>query len=466
MKLVRSVVTCVIRSVCATSPSMHLLVGDDPRQAHGVDRHLAPAASASAAPCALRCPTARRAWPGGGTRRSRRACMWRRPRRRSASSAPRRSRSSAPRSTLPGPPATASRRSSTAKPVVPITTWTPAARRLARVGDRLVGLGEVDEDVGVGEHVGHGVPSAGSARPPSSRSSAASTAAQTVWPIRPAAPATATESAQRRPPRRRAGRARRGRPPRRARSRPPTAAPVPTAPARARARSSQRHGVDAGHELVRLEQRQPDSVGAAEPVHARAGGLQREDDAGLDVLVARSSSSSVAGSARIRSISCSTISIASAEVVGPRADVQADLPRVLVLPGERVDAVGQAALLADRLEQPRRADSPPKIASSTRAAKRRSSSRGSPTPPRQTWTCSVSLRRKRTVGGRAGGAPPAPGARSSRLEAAEGALGELDDRVVVDGAGGRDTTFSGRSAARGTRGSRRPAFRRSPARGR
>ena len=40
------------------------------------------------------------------------------------------------------------------------------------------------------------------------------------------------------------------------------------------------------------------------------------------------------------------------EVVGPRADVQADLARVRELAREREDAVGEPALLAHGLEEP------------------------------------------------------------------------------------------------------------------
>ena len=54
------------------------------------------------------------------------------------------------------------------------------------------------------------------------------------------------------------------------------------------------------------------------------------------------------------------------------------------------------------------------MASSTREAKRRSSPRGRPTAPRQTWHCSVSLRWKRTVGAGSAGAGSIGGAASSR----------------------------------------------------
>ena len=140
--------------------------------------------------------------------------------------------------------------------------------------------------------------------------------------------------------------------------------PMPAADSRSGAHSScgerrevvERHGVDALHQLVRLEQRQPVQQRAAEPVHARAGGLQREDDPRLDVLLARARAPPRSPARARRRLELGRDDLHRlAEVVRPGADVEADLARVLVLPGERVDAVGQAALLAHGLEQPRRA---------------------------------------------------------------------------------------------------------------
>src|SRR3954467_13348064 len=96
--------------------------------------------------------------------------------------------------------------------------------------------------------------------------------------------------------------------------------------------------------------------------------------------------------------------------------------------------------------------------SSTRSAKRRSSSRAMPGPPRQTWYCSVSLRRKRTratapsggaaaFGGRSAGGRAVggrgrvwrPGRGGLLVQAGDeraGALHHRDERVVVDRAGG------------------------------
>ena len=54
------------------------------------------------------------------------------------------------------------------------------------------------------------------------------------------------------------------------------------------------------------------------------------------------------------------------------------------------------------------------MASSTRPANRRSSPRGSPTAPRHTWHCSVSLRAKRTVGAGSAGAGSIAGALAAR----------------------------------------------------
>ena len=93
--------------------------------------------------------------------------------------------------------------------------------------------------------------------------------------------------------------------------------------------------------------------------------------------LARSSSSSVTPSSAVRRSSVADHVHRLAHVVRPRAHVDADLPGVHVLARVRVDRVGQAALLAHLLEQPRRVE-PPRIVSSTRSAKRRSSPRASP----------------------------------------------------------------------------------------
>ena len=83
--------------------------------------------------------------------------------------------------------------------------------------------------------------------------------------------------------------------------------------------------------------------------------------------------------------------------------------------------------------------------SSTRSAKRRSSSRASPGAPRQTWYCSVSLAKKRRRAGWASGAAGSAGARPPTRSIA-GALDELDERVVVDRAGRRHHDVGGHVA--------------------
>ena len=86
----------------------------------------------------------------------------------------------------------------------------------------------------------------------------------------------------------------------------------------------------------------------------------------------------------------------------------------------------------------REEDSPPKIASRTRAAKRRSSPRCSPRPPSVTWTCSVSLRTKRTFapgepGAGSGAATGSSARRSPSVRVASSTI-----CVVVDRPGRRD----------------------------
>ena len=168
----------------------------------------------------------------------------------------------------------------------------------------------------------------------------------------------------------------------------------------------------------------------------------------LTFSLARSSSSSVAASARRRASSSADDLHRLGDVVGPRADVEADLAGVGELPGERVDACRPA-------RAPR---GPPGTAATTTArrgscraraaAKRRSSSRGSPGAPRQTWYCSVSLRWKRTRGRGAAGAGSGSGAARAARAAAAACAGELDDRVVVHRAGGGDDDVARARSAR------------------
>ena len=194
---------------------------------------------------------------------------------------------------------------------------------------------------------------AGSARPVSSMSSAPSTAAQTVCPMRPAAPATATRITR---DLARGGHLRRGLAERglvgpdagrgQALGRPQLVGQGPQV--------VERHGVDALHDLVGLEDREVVEQRRAEAVHPRAGRLHAEHDARLDVLAGarparpRRRAARAAGRAR-RARPASP----GARLSGPGAEVEADLARVGELAVERVDRVGEPALLAHGLEQPR-----------------------------------------------------------------------------------------------------------------
>jgi hypothetical protein len=93
---------------------------------------------------------------------------------------------------LASDPSAASRSASRSKPVVPITTCRPAASTVRALSSAVSGRVKSTTTSQPPRTSGSGVPSAGSALPASSSPSAASTAAHTAWPIRPAAPATAT----------------------------------------------------------------------------------------------------------------------------------------------------------------------------------------------------------------------------------------------------------------------------------
>ena len=128
---------------------------------------------------------------------------------------------------------------------------------------------------------------------------------------------------------------------------------------------------------------------------------------------ARSSSSSVAGSLAQALELLPDDLHRLAQVVGARADVEPDLARVGELAREREHRVGEPALLAHRLEQPRggqpaedRVEHPQREAALVvaRDARGRRGRRG---------TCSVSLRWKRTAGGGCAGAPARASGRAS-----------------------------------------------------
>ena len=64
--------------------------------------------------------------------------------------------------------------------MVPTTAWTPAARQARTLSSAVSGVREVDDDVGLAEHVGELDPERRVGRAASSMSSAPSTASQTV----------------------------------------------------------------------------------------------------------------------------------------------------------------------------------------------------------------------------------------------------------------------------------------------
>ena len=158
-------------------------------------------------------------------------------------------------------------------PVVPITTCTPAATQSRAFAERRVGLGEVD-DARRRRRARRPAPcpAAGRRGRSSSMSSAPSTAAQTVWPMRPAAPATATRITCA-PPRPRARPAAARRPRRKASS----SGPIPAADSRSgveqlagqRATSSSVTASMRSTTSSTASSGRPREHGGAEPVHAR-----------------------------------------------------------------------------------------------------------------------------------------------------------------------------------------------------
>ena len=232
MKLVRSVVTWRIVSVCATSPRMTSWSATSPGRRTewiGTSPSIISAVRAAVPEGASSLPAW---WSSTISARS----MWR------EASAAKRIMSTAPIAKLGATnafaPASRGRRPQAVEVEARGADHDVHAggQRRAGVRQRGVGLREVDEHVGA----------ARARRPPSCRAagrrgrsssmpSAPSTAAHTACPMRPAAPATATRIMRRRsrPGRRR--RRRRGRPARPARCRPPTGAPASTARRSARA---------------------------------------------------------------------------------------------------------------------------------------------------------------------------------------------------------------------------------------
>ena len=185
----RSIESWRIAERLALAAEDHFLVGDQARQPHRVDRLVDVAAGArrSAPRCASPCPRARRAcWSWCSSTISHSGMCGAIVCATSISStAPIAKLGATKQLALPSASA-AARSASRSKPVVPTTAWTPASRQAADVGERGVGRGEVDDDVGVAEHVGQLDPERRDRPcPPAPCPSAPSTASQTG--LRPSA---------------------------------------------------------------------------------------------------------------------------------------------------------------------------------------------------------------------------------------------------------------------------------------
>ena len=133
-------------------------------------------------------PEGHRASGRGEARSPRTPACGGRPGGRTPSSAPRRSRSWAQRQ-VRGADALELEKSA---PVVPITQCTPASRQARALPSAASGVLKSTITSASPSTSGRPVSRRGSARPTSAMSSAPSTASQTVWLIRPAAPETAT----------------------------------------------------------------------------------------------------------------------------------------------------------------------------------------------------------------------------------------------------------------------------------
>ena len=403
----RSIESWRIVSVWPSVAEDHLLVGDEPRQAHGVDRRLGAAARLGHQPRGERRGAAGRVelavvvqlddlglrhvprGLGGEAHHQHRAdrevgrdehvgaCGSR--------SAPCASRSGAEveaggadHDVHPGAHAGAAR--------------SRARCRLREVDDHLARRGSTSASV---------MPSSGSARPTSSMSSAPSTAAQTRLPHAPGragdrdadhAGATASSASAS------GSSAARKRAPRRGRS-PADRQPLGREQlAGELAHVVERDGVDAARSISSTER-----IGSSRSSERRGGSCARRwtparapsrpltfSRERVELLRARPGSatkrSQLGGEHRHRLARGS-----------PGACRRTGRPRRCGRAGWRrrtPSRPGRGARAPPGTAARRR--SPPSTLSSTRSAKRRSSSRAIPRPPRQTWYCSVSLRRKRT----------------------------------------------------------------------
>ena len=138
----------------------------------------------------------------------------------------------------------------------------------------------------------------------------------------------------------------------------------------------------------------------AEPAHPVRRRLHREHDPALDALLrARRARPCAAARPRSRRSARTQISTHVAEVLLARSHVDADQAGVGVLRGEACRPRTPCPRFS-RISWNSRDDAePPRIESSSEAAKRRRSEREMPGAPRQRWYCSVSLRWKRSPGG-------------------------------------------------------------------
>ena len=294
-------------------------------------------------------------------------------------------------------------------------------------------------------------------------SSAPSTARQTVSPIRPAAPATATRitAATAAPACGRPRPAPRRTAPRRGRCRPPTAARAPTAPRRARARSS---SVTAS---IRSTTSSSDSSGAPASTSEPSRFMRAPVDSSasttrpLRFSLARVELLAVAGSSRSRSSSAADDRERLLEVVGPRPDVQADLAGVLVGAGERVDGVGEPAPLADLLEQARGGGAAEDRVEHAQREPALVVAREAGAAEADVVLLGVLALEAPCARGLGTARTATAGAGPRRHSPGDAALRERDERVVVDRARRpRSRRSPARSGRRGRRRSRRPACRR------
>ena len=131
----------------------HLLMRDQPGQPHAVDRRrpCGRPPPRSAPPCALPCPTARRASRRGAAPRSRSRACGARSASPPPSSARRRARSwerSGSCRATARPPLAAASSCSWSRPVVPTTTWVSCSRHRRVFSNTVDGHREVDDHVG------------------------------------------------------------------------------------------------------------------------------------------------------------------------------------------------------------------------------------------------------------------------------------------------------------------------------